>query len=58
MGEVCKMNIFAKLTLRYDSIDLLKFMPPDFLIENFVSAANSEENLHLILKKSKASKRV
>ncbi len=31
------------------SIDLLKFMLPDFLIENFeiVSAANSEENLHL-----------
>jgi hypothetical protein len=30
------------------SIDLLKFMLPDFLIENFeiVSAANSEENLH------------
>jgi hypothetical protein len=31
------------------SIDLLKFMLPDFLIENFeiISAANSEENLHL-----------
>jgi hypothetical protein len=31
------------------SIDLLKFMLPDFLIENFeiVSATNSEENLHL-----------
>ncbi|SDY07616.1 ISAon1 family transposase N-terminal region protein [Flavobacterium degerlachei] len=31
------------------SIDLLKFILPDFLIENFeiVSAANSEENLHL-----------
>jgi hypothetical protein len=31
------------------SIDLLKFMLPDFLIENFeiVSAANSEENLPL-----------
>ncbi|MEZ7500238.1 hypothetical protein QO200_16000 [Flavobacterium sp. Arc3] len=31
------------------SIDLLKFMLSDFLIENFeiVSAANSEENLHL-----------
>jgi hypothetical protein len=31
------------------SIDLLKFMLPDFLIENFeiVSTSNSEENLHL-----------
>jgi hypothetical protein len=31
------------------SIDLLKFMLPDFLKENFeiVSAANSEENLPL-----------
>lgn len=31
------------------SINLLKFMPPDFLIENFerASATNSEENLHL-----------
>jgi hypothetical protein len=31
------------------SIDLLKFMLPDFLIDNFeiVSATNSEENLHL-----------
>lgn len=31
------------------SIDLLKFMLPDFLIKNFeiVSAANSEENLNL-----------
>ncbi|WP_371567081.1 hypothetical protein [Flavobacterium frigidarium] len=31
------------------SIDLLKFMLPNFLIENFeiVSATNSEENLHL-----------
>ncbi|MEZ7503733.1 transposase [Flavobacterium sp. Arc2] len=31
------------------SIDLLKFMLPDFLIENFeiISATNSEENLHL-----------
>jgi hypothetical protein len=33
----------------YLSIDEVKFMLPDFLIENFeiVSAANSEENLHL-----------
>ena len=31
------------------TLDLLKFMLPDFLIENFeiVSATNSEENLHL-----------
>lgn len=31
------------------SIDLLKFILPDFLIENFeiVSATNSEKNLHL-----------
>jgi hypothetical protein len=39
------MNIFAKLTLNMTSIDLLKFMLPDFLIENFkiVSTTNSEE---------------
>ena len=31
------------------TLDLLKFMLPDFLIENFeiVSATNSEENLHM-----------
>ena len=31
------------------ALDLLKFMHPDFLIENFeiVSATNSEENLHM-----------
>ena len=31
------------------TLDLLKFMHPDFLIENFeiVSATNSEENLHM-----------
>lgn len=31
------------------SVELLKFMLPDFLVDNFeiTSAANSEENLHL-----------
>ena len=31
------------------TLDLLKFMLPDFLIENFeiVSATTSEENLHM-----------
>ena len=35
------------------TLDLLKFMLPDFLIENFeiVSATNSEENLHMKKKK-------
>jgi hypothetical protein len=35
--------------LRYDFYRPLKFMLPDFLIDNFeiVSATNSEENLHL-----------
>jgi hypothetical protein len=51
------MNIFAKLTLNM-TYRPLKFMLPDFLIENFeiVSAANSEENLHLILKQVKLPK--
>jgi hypothetical protein len=32
-----------------DSVELLKFMLPDFLVDNFeiVSALNSEEHLHL-----------
>jgi hypothetical protein len=53
-----KKNIFASLTLRYDSIDLLKFMLPDFLIDNFeiVSATNSEENLHLYFEETKPPK--
>jgi hypothetical protein len=43
------MNVFAKLTLRYDFYRPFKIYASWFLIENFeiVSAANSEENLHL-----------
>ena len=42
------------------SIDLLKFMLPDFLVEHFkvVSANNSEETLHLYFEeKAKAPKK-
>jgi hypothetical protein len=40
------------------SIDLLKFMLPDFLIDNFeiVSATNSEENLHLYFEETNPPK--
>jgi hypothetical protein len=37
------MNIFAKLT-DMTSIDLLKFMLPDFLIENFEIVSNSRRD--------------
>ena len=42
-----------------DSVELLKFVLPDFLVDNFeiVSALNSEENLHLYFEeKSKPPK--
>ena len=42
-----------------DSVELLKFMLPDFLVDNFeiVSALNSEEHLHLYFEeKSKSPK--
>lgn len=44
-----------------NSVELLKFMLPDFLVHNFeiVSAVNSEENLRLyFVEKSKTTKRV
>lgn len=42
-----------------DSVELLKFMLPDFLLDNFeiISALNSEQNLHLYFEeKSKPPK--
>jgi hypothetical protein len=52
------MNVFAKLTLRYDFYRPFKIYASWFLIENFeiVSAANSEENLHLYFFEAKLPK--
>jgi hypothetical protein len=51
------MNVFAKLTLRYDFYRPLKFMLLIFNRElEIVSAANSEENLHLYFEAKKLPK--
>jgi hypothetical protein len=43
-----------------NSIELLKFMLPDFLVDYFeiVSAVNSEEHLHLYFEEKQNLKRV